>query len=218
VPALAGRPAFPDPVADACNALKAWSGDETKPVSLTYILELSPADFAAKSIPMDKADPAPLYANISKALPKLAASIDAADAAVPFTGSGLPTDSNDQTVIWLTKTKLVTVKVTSTTPAGALSLAGSTTIVVPADGEYALPMPRSVLFGKESMSLAVDDSGAVTSVGYTRQNGSASAVNALTGALTPSDEAKANILKGQADLIAQQTRLVQCEADSSTCK
>ncbi len=217
VPTLSA-PLVDDPTADACKAIMAWAGGDAKPVTLTYEVDLEPSDLVQKTFSFDAAQPSALYATLKKSLPTLQGAIEVVTPAAPFTASGLPTDTNDQTVIWVTNTRLITIDVMSKSGDAPATSAGKTTVVVPTTGDYALPVPRSILFGKEGMSLAIDESGAVTSLGYTRTNGSASAINAATDALTQSDEARSNILKGKADLIAQQTRLVQCEADPTNCK
>lgn len=85
-----------------------------------------------------------------------------------------------------------------------------------------IPISKAALFGKQGFELAVAPSGAVTKIGYSKETG-ASQVLALGTAI--SDELsgqttaeKAAEVKAEADLIAQQQRLVRCQADPKSCE
>lgn len=88
--------------------------------------------------------------------------------------------------------------------------------------EYQIPIPKAKAFGKQTLSVAFTESGAVTSMQYTTNSGAAGAlgtVNALATIAQPeSTSAKTADLKSQADLIVQQQRLLQCQADPKSCK
>jgi hypothetical protein len=88
---------------------------------------------------------------------------------------------------------------------------------------YPLPIPKPADFGKTAFSLALSDYGSVTSLHYGSNtagpdlsDAAGAIAKALPQAQTPED--KANTIKGQADLIAQQQRLISCEVDPTTCK
>ena len=88
--------------------------------------------------------------------------------------------------------------------------------------EYVLPLPQAAAFGKETFVLALGESGALQSVQYTSKTGAAASANAansvgvaLQGETTAQKVAD---VKAEADLIAQQQRLVQCKADPKNCK
>lgn len=87
---------------------------------------------------------------------------------------------------------------------------------------YDLPIPAAALFGKQQFAASITESGALKSVQYASNTGSnqvlnvgAAALTALQGDTTAQRLAE---VKAEADLIAQQSRLVACRADPATCK
>lgn len=88
--------------------------------------------------------------------------------------------------------------------------------------DYTLPIPSPAIFGKQTFAAAFAESGALKSVQYTSDTGAGQVLNVGSAALTAlqgdSDAAKAAEVKAQADLIAQQQRLVACIADPASCK
>jgi hypothetical protein len=121
--------------------------------------------------------------------------------------------------------KVATVHLAVTGRVGDLSAenaiwAGS--IAAPMRATYGVAIPKPNIFGKTAFGISLSDNGAITSLHYGSTNGApdaASAAGAIAKALqaqTPED--KANDLKGKADLIAQQQRLVSCQVDPTTCK
>lgn len=88
------------------------------------------------------------------------------------------------------------------------------------DGHYAIPVPASAAFGGSQMTLALADSGAVTKLQYGSTSGAASALAATRSVADVIDTSTAERLaevRGQADLIQQQQRLVRCQADPASC-
>jgi hypothetical protein len=87
---------------------------------------------------------------------------------------------------------------------------------------YSLPLPTPVLFGKEVLAASFAESGAMTSVQFTSNTGAGQALNVGNSALQAvqgeTTAQKAADIKAEADLIAQQQRLVQCIADPKNCK
>lgn len=84
------------------------------------------------------------------------------------------------------------------------------------------PIPKAALFGKQTFTLALGDSGLpVTKVGYSHESGAAGALNVVSGALTAAQPQtatqKAADLKAEADVIQQQTRLMKCKLDAMAC-
>jgi len=87
--------------------------------------------------------------------------------------------------------------------------------------DYKLPITKAELFGKQTFSMEVASSGAITKLGYGNETGISQAFNSvdnITSELSGSTTAeKAAGVKAEADLIAQQQRLVRCQADPATC-
>lgn len=87
---------------------------------------------------------------------------------------------------------------------------------------YKLPIPTPALFGKELMAASFAESGALTSLQFTSNTGAGQLLNvanaAETAAKPETATQKAADVKAEADLIAQQQRLVQCLADPKNCK
>ena len=89
--------------------------------------------------------------------------------------------------------------------------------------DYGIPIPKASVFGKQTFSLAVAPSGAVTELGYVKDAGVAQGIGVgqnLIDTFGPRAAAleRLAILKTEADLIAAQQRLVRCRADPATCK
>lgn len=104
--------------------------------------------------------------------------------------------------------------------AGKKLMAG--TLLVPQRGTpYSLPIPKAALFGKQSFVLALGDSGVITTLQYAKETGAAGmlgVVNAGLAEAAPGTAAeKAAEVKAEADLIAQQQRLLRCQIDQKAC-
>lgn len=88
--------------------------------------------------------------------------------------------------------------------------------------DYLLPIRKAPIFGKQVFAAAFVESGALSSIQYSSTAGAPQALNVIGSALTalqPQTNAqKAADVKAEADLIAQQQRLVQCLADPQSCK
>lgn len=80
-----------------------------------------------------------------------------------------------------------------------------------------LPVPKPPLFGNNVMVLNLSESGKIESLKYGNSSG-ASSVNSTMGTLIKTDAEKAAEISAQSDLIIQQQRLVQCQADPANCK
>lgn len=87
--------------------------------------------------------------------------------------------------------------------------------------DYWLPIPRPALFGQQTFSVTIADSGAVTALKYGDQSGVAGALGAAAevgGRLKEDTDAEvAARASGEADRIAAQQRLIRCRIDPSTC-
>ncbi|MXO58557.1 hypothetical protein GRI89_03245 [Altererythrobacter salegens] len=87
---------------------------------------------------------------------------------------------------------------------------------------YQLPIPAAAVFGKQQFAISIAESGALKSVQYVSNTGAGQVLNlgnetlaALQGDTTVQKLAE---VRAEADLIAQQQRLVGCLADPTTCK
>jgi hypothetical protein len=92
---------------------------------------------------------------------------------------------------------------------------------VPVRQTYELAIPSPATFGKTAFGLQLSDNGAITQLHYGSNTGVGDATNAL-GAVakalqSESPEDRATDIKGQADLIAQQQRLVRCQVSPTSC-
>jgi hypothetical protein len=95
-------------------------------------------------------------------------------------------------------------------------------VPIPMRETYQIPIPSPAMFGKTAFGISLSDYGSVTSLHYGETDGASEAMDAvgqIANALKPkTTEEVSNDLKGQADLIAQQQRLIGCEVSPSTCK
>ena len=93
---------------------------------------------------------------------------------------------------------------------------------VPMRETYQIPIPSPATFGMTSFGISLSDYGSVTSLHYGETSGASDALDAagqIANFLKPkTSEDVPNDLKSQADLIAQQQRLIGCEVSPSTCK
>ncbi len=87
---------------------------------------------------------------------------------------------------------------------------------------YDIPIPKPALFGKTTFAATFGESGALTSVHYVSSTGAGQALNVVDSAIgefhNKTTSEKAAEVKAEADLIAQQQRLVKCVADPSICE
>lgn len=95
-------------------------------------------------------------------------------------------------------------------------------VPAPSHTIYQLPIPKPALFGKTAFGLALSDYGSITSLHYGSSSGAQDASDAF-GAVakamqSKSAEDRAIDVKGQADLIAQQQRLIACQLAPTQCK
>lgn len=198
-------------VTKACKVIDKWGGG--KPITLTYKAKAQPgAQEADFEVPPESNG---LYDEIKGALKGFTLKVG------NITNiEGGPTyskpASNDFVMLKLRMVGHADVAILRDK-----DLIGSTQIVVPnvSAPSYELPIPKAALFGKQTFALALSDAGAVSSISYGSTSGAAGTLNVL-GAVanvgTPAYEA-AN-LKAQADVIAQQQRLVLCQTKPDQCK
>jgi hypothetical protein len=206
------------PVLDECRKVSNWGGG--KPVTLTYGLVLDPP--VDSNIPVEFIiDPASatIFGLLQSKLPTMNVKVTATGQ--PQSGARVVADSvnQDSGVVPLTLQEAQNVKLEVLQNGQAIF---TTYLTVPQAGTYQLPMPKAALFGKQSFALALSEAGTITTIEYGKLSGSASAFNvgaAAAGALAPKSAAdKAAEIKGQADLIAQQQRLIRCQSQPTQCQ
>lgn len=94
-------------------------------------------------------------------------------------------------------------------------------ILVPQHGQtIELPVRRAALFGKQTAAFTFAESGAPTSIKYGKDSGAAAslgAANEILGMATKTDAEDLAALKLEADLIAQQQRIIRCKANPAGC-
>lgn len=208
----------PEPVSECKTIAKVGGG---KPVTLTYTVEVEPPYAAAREEEV-KLDPSShsLFVALENALPKLKLEVSAPTPLQPVASA--PVGSGD-VPLTLTNVGRVELLLRANGPQAATKAeVWKQTFIAPGPTTYALPVPKAAIFGKTGFTLALADSGVVTSVGYNSTSGASAAMNAGAALATEikgsSDAERAAEVKGQADLIAQQQRLVRCQAKPEECE
>ncbi len=88
--------------------------------------------------------------------------------------------------------------------------------------EYQVPIPKAAMFGKQQFAIGLAASGAVEFIQYAKDTGVGQALAAATDVAKQfegqSTSAQVAAVKAEADLIAQQQRLVSCLAKPEECK
>ena len=90
-------------------------------------------------------------------------------------------------------------------------------VTVPTKETFPLPIPRAALIGRSGFSLALSEAGNITSIGYSKTSGASGLLNTFT-AIDTTDANRASVIRGEADLIAQQQRLTRCKAQPDKCE
>ncbi|SCX57590.1 hypothetical protein [Nitrosospira sp. Nsp1] len=206
-----------DSAAAACKVVASRGG---KPVTIVYE---SAVDDLTKRMKPSRLNVSENYGDIHNVLGKVVklplfeVEVEIAATDNPVLVEQSANGSSKHTVpLKLAKTALATVTVTKNKIAISKSI-----VVVPTAHTYELPVPRGAFFGKATFSVQLNEAGVLTQVSYGKTSGFAATLNSastLDAALSPSDAAKANALKSQADVMAQTARLANCQAKPSECK
>lgn len=195
-----------------CAIINDWGGNN--PVTLNYRASINSANLGG-AVPLDAApESKDLYQLLKNILPTLKVSVGK----VTDVSSGPSYNKPDSDVVLLELQKIGMVQITisSCCPDDELALSR---IFIPQADTYTLPIPKAALFGNQSFTLTLSEAGAVTSVGYGKTVGTAGALNVLSAiAGTQTAAAKAAELESQADLVAQQQRLVLCQTKPDQCE
>jgi hypothetical protein len=199
-----------------CLAIARWGGD--KPLTLVYTRRLAHADEdgdALLTVPPDP-DSLRLYQQL-QALAIGLPVLTLRTTVTPVRPAAIDSAVSGEERLALKGTASVRLALF----ANGVPVGGAE-VTVPHAPFYALPLPRSGLFGKQSLSLTLSDAGAVTSLSYGGDGGGAGLVNAASVAAQamapPSTAEQASALKAQADLIHQQQRLSLCRLAPADCR
>jgi hypothetical protein len=202
-----------------CALIKKAAGD--KPLTITYEGAVDPTKQASDSQLLKPEAPTEFYATeLASAIGGVCAFVDGTVAAtVPAQYAA----QNSDVSVQARQPGLVNIGVTAGTTDGCKGTdVWKGQLPVAQFGQaYQLPMPKPILFGKEGFGASFSDSGALTSLQYTSNTGAGQALNVINTALTGAEgetAQKAAAARAEADLIAQQQRVVQCKANPSSCK
>jgi hypothetical protein len=210
-----GAPAKGAATLPECTALATWGGG--KPVALTYTLPANLLKVQGYQVLNGYANDKGLYALLQSQLPTLSVTMGAP--VVLSSGARYKDTASRSDIVMLTLQQVESVPVEFDANGSAIS---TTNIVVPTLSTYTLPIPTAALFGSDKLTLSLGASGAITGIEYAKTTGAANAFNVLgaaASAATPESTAgKAAEVKAQADLIAQQQRLVRCQAQPAQCQ
>jgi hypothetical protein len=209
-----GEPGKATPLPE-CTAISKWGGG--KPVTLTYstVIDFKKAAAGTDDLPATPQSQA-ISDQLKKVLPPLSVFLRSQkenDSGASYAG---PTGNRDAVFLTLQRTLSAQVEIQSKG-----SSIFTTVLALPQPATYPLPIPKAAVFGKQSFSLTLADSGAITTVDYGKLSGASGGLSAATsavGAAAPESTAnKAAEMKAQADLIAQQQRLARCQAQPDKC-
>jgi hypothetical protein len=205
-------------IVSPCDAVTAAGKDGV--VSLVYTARIDPTlnpSTQVSLLGLNAADTA-IRERIGSTLPVPELVIGAGERNAP--PISLPDNAPAGDVVMLTLNHTLTRTMTVREP-GRASPLWTSTVVAPETATYQLPIPRAALFGTRTFGLVLADSGQPTSGGYSATSGAAGFLNTVgtvaTALTDDSVAAQAADTKAEADLIAQQQRLVRCRANPSAC-
>lgn len=205
---------------DACKVIIGYAG-AGKPVTLTYSAQIDPPTDPVdlKTISLNTHELKPTEGSISAdaALRSVLPVLKVAIAVLQDDKDNTVLGSKDESGTVPLEMRQTLVGSADITSHGASI--GLYPVQLPTDTPYWLPIPRAALFGNQDLQVTLSEAGAIQSINYGKTTGTAAALNVINGAVSAAGPVgeTAN-LKARADLIAQQQRLVACEADPTSCK
>ena len=214
---LGGAGSSRGPLAE-CDVIAHWGGG--KPVSLNYQAAIDFESDAPVNL-QPAADSKALYELLRAQLPILQAKVETRSE--PWAGANYEEATGRRAKYVFVPLRQVRSAGVTLTASGQKIWTGNAVVPVTGEaGNYALPIPRAALFGKQTFALTLAGSGAIDTVSYGKTTGAAAAVNVLTAgatALAPETASgQAADLKAQSDLIVQQQRLARCRAQPDQCQ
>lgn len=217
--AVVGGAAAPPDTA-ACNVIA--SRGAGKPITIVYETVLDDLTKPMTPSPLSVSENYKVNHDALKKdieLPPLEVKIDVATTGNPILVEPSASAGNAGTEgvpLTLARTTMATITVTKKNIP-----IGRSVVIVPTAQTYDLYVPRGAFFGKTTFSVQLNEAGVPAQVSYGKTSGVAAAMNSantLDSTLSPNDTAQANALKARADVIAQTTRLANCQAKPSECK
>lgn len=216
--AFGAKPPKVSPFQGDCDFIKDVGGG--KPISLSYEGEVDPTKSGVQMIGPDTASK-PYADRLKGTLEGLCVLVG--DKAVPVVPVKYDAKRGD---LLIRARQPAWVKMTMGTsgPGGLCtsSLWDGSLLIAQMGMNYDLPVPKPTLFGKLTFGAGFAESGAISSIQYTSNSGAAGVLGASNSLVTiaqgETTAAKAAEIKAEADLIAQQQRLLQCLVDPKSCK
>jgi hypothetical protein len=167
-----------------CAVLKNWSDGKA---ALSFVKSLDVAQLPqASPVPLNDENAAVndpgLYGRISGYLPRVMLLLSE-KTSVPRAATYNARDPHNTISLTLRDTSRIVATFLSEDQTGQ-HLLGSKSFIVPGPGDYVLPIPKAALFGGETFSIALSESGAVASISYGKTSGAAAAVGATQSAVS----------------------------------
>jgi hypothetical protein len=163
-----------------CAVLKNWAGGKA---TLTFVksFDLAQVPSASSHVLNDEeaavSDPG-LYEQIADVLPRVTFSIGDK---TPVPRPAAYVSDNADSALALALRDTSTVRLDFDSDGHWL---GAKTLTIPGPGDYVLPIPKAALFGGQTFSIALSESGAVTSLSYGKTSGAAAAIGSATAVAT----------------------------------
>lgn len=198
---------------------------DNKPLPLSIVLR-SVINFSDNNTPIFKpfvidSYPKSIYMDIKDALGALSyapiTSLKKEEIRLPLVNSYKKGRS-----IMLVEPNIATIKL-NRTPLGSRQIqVFEAKVNVPQWGEsYYVPIPKPPFFGNNLINLTLHESGKIKTLKFGVTNGAknlGASFKALNNTLVTSDEKEAKKLKDEADVLAQQQRLIVCKVTPEQCK
>jgi len=213
---IKGPPKPKTPEQIACDVIKRRGKDGF--LTLTYANDYEFAAGDSSRIPLTKDSPSWVSA-VDVVLPKLCEKIVSVVKPAPQVAYN-PSDKNIEDYIHLRQPARVKVAVDEAAncpaPNGAAQIWAGAVLVPQLGTPYEVPIPKGRAFGKQSLELALADTGAITTLHYGRESGAAAAIGSVNDILGAFPRETAALNK-QSDLIAAQQRNLKCKMDPASC-
>jgi hypothetical protein len=170
----------------ACAVLKNWSDGKA---ALSFVKSVDLAQLSvgtAVTLNDDKtamSDPA-LYERLSDVLPEISLEVSQ-KSSVPRPAAYAPGDDRDALELTLHDTSTVRLDFHSTDRISfGRHWLGAKIVTIPGPDDYVLPIPKAALFGGQTFSLTLSESGAVTALSYGKTSGAPAALGAANSVAT----------------------------------